>query len=86
MLRTVQAIVTHLEKFPRERAEATSRRASFYGTYSYKGVKNILVRALDLEPLPLAAAPAEASQESFRFARKVSELLDRPLEKTDEPN
>jgi hypothetical protein len=53
MLRAVQAIVTHLERFPPERAEAACRRASHFGTFSYQGVKNILVRALDLSRQPL---------------------------------
>ncbi len=51
-LRQVQAIVTHLENFPTERAEAACRRAKFYGSLSYRSVKNILAQALDLEPLP----------------------------------
>lgn len=38
-LRAVQAIVTYLEQFPRERASAAVRRASFYGSYSYQAVK-----------------------------------------------
>ncbi len=75
LLRTVQAIVTHLERFPRERAEAASRRASHFGTVSYQGVKNILVRALDLEPLPAGAALPGSPQESFRYARSAAELL-----------
>jgi transposase len=85
MLRTVQAVVTHLEKFPKERAQAACRRASFYGTYSYRGVKNILTDALDLEPLPVAAVPSGSPQESFRFARSATELLNR-MEIPDEPN
>jgi hypothetical protein len=56
MLRAVQAIVAHRERFARERAEAASRRASHFGTFSYHGVKNILVRALDLEPPPAGTA------------------------------
>jgi transposase len=75
MLRAVQAIVMHLERFPRERAEAACRRASHFGTFSYQGVKNILVRALDLEPLPAGAALPGSPQESFRYARSAAELL-----------
>lgn len=86
MLRVVQAIVTHLERFPPERARAACRRASFYGIRSYQGVKNILDRALDLEPLPIAAAPTRSPQESFRYARSATELLNLPLEDIDEPN
>lgn len=84
MLRPVQAVVTHLEKFPKERAEAACRRASFFGTFGYGPLKNILARALDLEPLPVAAAPSDSPRESFRFARCATELLDT-LETTHEP-
>jgi transposase len=83
MLRPVQAIVTHLERHPRERAEAACRRASYFGTFSFQGVKNILLRALDLEPLPAGAALAGSPQESFRYARSAAELLhgkERPHE------
>lgn len=50
-LRRVQAVVRHLEGYPRERANAASRRALHYGCLSYMGVKNILTKGLDLEPL-----------------------------------
>ena len=83
MLRTVQAILTCLEKHPLERAQATCRRASFYGTYTYRGVKNILVRGLDFQPLPGVAVAPGSSKESFRFARSAAELLNR-METTDE--
>jgi hypothetical protein len=75
MLRPVQAIVTHFERFPRERAEGASRRASYFGTFSYQGVTNILVRAPDLESLPAGAASTGSPQESFRYARRAAELL-----------
>lgn len=74
-LRPVQAIVTHLERHPVERAEAASRRARFFGSYSYHALKNILVRGLDFEPLPAAVASSSSPQESFRFARSAAELL-----------
>jgi len=85
MLRTAQAIVGYLERHPRERAEGASRRASHFGTFTYQGVKNILVRALDLEPLPAGTALPGSPQESFRFARSAAELLHR-MEKSSEPN
>ncbi len=72
-LRMVQAIVTHLEKHPPERACAACRRASFYGTMSYQGVKNILLKALDREPLP-TAKPTTLWADQPRFARSISEL------------
>jgi hypothetical protein len=51
-LRKVQAVVRLLEGYPRERAERAARRARVFGCLDYRGVKNILVRGLDLEPLP----------------------------------
>lgn len=91
MLRTVQAIVTHLEGFPRDRAQAACRRARFYANHTYGGVKNILRQGLDLQPLPLCGTtPAPTgtppAQQPLRFARTMNELLHQPLEDTDEPN
>lgn len=73
-LRTVQAIVGLLEKYPPHRAQAAARRASVYGVMTYAGVKRILVNALDLEPLPLALQPP-APLVRPRFARPIPKLL-----------
>jgi transposase len=51
-LRAVQAIVTHLEKHPAERAVAACERARFFGNHTYTGVRDILRQGLDYEPLP----------------------------------
>ena len=67
-LRQVQAIVTHLETFPAERARAACTRASFYGATTYQAIKNILRKALDLEPLPTTRASATWA-DAPRFAR-----------------
>jgi hypothetical protein len=88
-LRKVQAIVTHLEGFPVARAEATSRRAMFYGIHSYHGVKKILADALDFEPLPndprsAPAQDAQGQETSYRFARSAEELLAGCKEERDE--
>lgn len=48
-LRQVQAIVRHLERHPRRRAEAASRLARHRRDHSYQGVKRILAHALDCE-------------------------------------
>lgn len=85
-LRTVQSIVTYLEPYPRERAEAACRRASFYGSYTYRAIKNILTRGLDLSPLPMPVMATPAPQQAFRFARSVTELIFQPMEETHEPN
>ena len=85
-LRKVQSIVTHLEDFPKERAEAASKRAFFYGTFSYRGVKRILSQALDLQPLPSAFLMPAHQGRPPRFARNLDELLAARLEVSDEPN
>jgi hypothetical protein len=58
-LRDVQAIVTYLEQYPRHRAQAACERADFFGNYTYRGLKRILVRGLDLAP---RASSARASR------------------------
>ncbi len=52
-----------------------ARRASFYGSNSYQAVKNILTRALDLEPLPTSKAQPRWA-DAPRFARDLSKLFD----------
>lgn len=67
-LRTVQAIVTHLETFPAQRARAACQRAAHFGSYGYGTLKMILRRGLDLEPLP--DPPSDTlPQVAPRFAR-----------------
>lgn len=77
-LRAVQAIVTYLEKFPETRATAAARRASYYGSHSYQAIKNILTRALDLEPLPTSKAQPTWA-DGPRFARDISSLVDQAV-------
>jgi transposase len=76
-IRKVQAIVTHLQAFPKERAEGAARRARRFNLYSYRGIKEILMKGLDLEvappELPLAA------NATYRFTRAVQDMLDRHL-------
>jgi transposase len=67
-LRAVQAIVTHLEAFPRERARAACLRAEHFGCYGYATIRNILRRGLDMEPLP-ETSPAPPPLAPPRFAR-----------------
>jgi transposase len=75
MLRQVQAIVTHVEKFPRDRAQAACRRAHHYANFTYKGLKNILRQALDLEPLPGAVPITTPPIVNPRFARSTGDLF-----------
>lgn len=83
MLRTVQAIVTHLETFPRERAVAACRRARTFGNYSYGGIKAILRQGLDLAQLSGSSAPAPQLAQP-RYARAISDLLHLTKEEPDE--
>jgi hypothetical protein len=73
-LRRVQAIVTHLEGFPPHRAVAACRRARFFANYSYQGIRNILKRALDLQPLPGDGQVEMSWSSPPRFARDLHEL------------
>ena len=83
-LRDAQAIVTYLEKFPVERAESASRRALYFGVRGYQGIKNILNKALDLEPLPTVTAPRK--QPTRTHARNLRDLLDAAVEVNHEPH
>lgn len=85
-LRTAQAIMGLLAKYPPHRVKAAARRASFYGITSYVGVKRILVNALDLEPLPTAVEPRRGRLVQPRFARNVGELFELSLGESDEPH
>lgn len=76
MLRTVQAIVSHLARFPKARAIAAALRASHFGSYSYAAIKGILQKGLDF--VPLVAAPRTAPLLAARFSRPVAELLPTP--------
>jgi len=59
-LRTVQAIVKHLEQFPQGRAEAASLRAVQKGDLTYRAVKTTLSEGLDLLGDSPAMSPANA--------------------------
>lgn len=80
-LRTVQQIVTLLEKHPRDRANNAARRARHFGTRSYGGLREILRKALDFEPLPASlplddtSNPKANSPDQPRFARDVAAML-----------
>ena len=74
MLRVVQSVVAHLEKFPVERAIATCERAHHHGSYQYRTIKNILRDGLDLRPVN---KPTSAPLPAPRFARPIGELFHR---------
>jgi hypothetical protein len=85
-LTKVQALIRHLETFPRERANAACRRASFFGSYGYGPIKEILRKGLDLLPLPQVTVPQSAGLERPRFARNVQEILDFTRKDNDAPH
>jgi transposase len=73
-IRKVQGIVTHLQAFPTERAERAAERARRFNLHSYRGIKEILIKGLDAEPLaPALPLPAV----TYRFTRPVQDMLDR---------
>jgi hypothetical protein len=72
-LRAVQAIVTMLKTYPLSRAQAAAKRAIFFGTLTYCGVKKILVDALDLQPLPIPTVTTGTVSQP-RFARSLEEV------------
>jgi transposase len=82
-LHSAQACVKLLESVPTDRAQAACRRANFYGSYSYRALKNILEKQLDMEPLPIVTLVAKAAHERPRFARHISELLGTAAEVID---
>jgi transposase len=84
-LRDVQAIVTHLETFPRSRADAAVRRASAYGNLSYQGIRRILRDALDLLPLPDEQTTRYGRLTSPRFARSGTDYHTTTREVPHEP-
>ena len=75
-LRTIQAVVTLLEGHPRERADNACKRARHFEIRDYRGIKDILKKALDLQPLPPPQIPLPlAPAATPRFARPTSQLL-----------
>ncbi len=88
-LRQVQAVVTHLQGFPEQRANAACERALYYGNHTYAGIKDILKRGLDLIPIPTASNRlAEHWSTKPRFSRVPSRTADdhnpRPDKCTEE--
>ena len=74
-LRTVQAVVTLLEKHPQERANNAAKRARHFGIHSYRGVAEILRKALDFEALPPDLPFPTTPPTNPRFARDVGKML-----------
>lgn len=84
-LRKVQAVVTLLSGYPRRRAKRTAQRALHFGCLEYRSIKNILVKGLDLEPLPQEQEERAWARRS-RFARLPTAPLFAAQEKTHGPH
>ena len=83
-IRAVAAMIRHLEKVPPERARAACVRASFFANFQVRGLKGILDKGLDQEPLPKTCmSPHWVSNP--RFARAATDFLQR-MEVTSEPS
>lgn len=85
-IRDVQAIVTHLESYPPQRAHNAAVRAHAFGNMSFSAIRRILRDGLDMQPLPTFVAPAHGRLTGPRFARSATELLANLQEKDHEPN
>jgi transposase len=72
-LGAVASIIQQLEAVPAERAQAACRRARHFGNYSSRGIRSILRKGLDEQPLPGSAVSGAVW--APRFARKPSEFL-----------
>ena len=82
-IRAVAAMIRHLEKVPPERACAACIRASYFANFKVRGLKSILAKGLDQQPLPGAyVSPSWASNP--RFARAANEFLEH-VEVAGEP-
>jgi transposase len=82
-LRKVQAIVTLLEKHPKERAQNAARRALHFGCLSYQGVSQILRKGLDFAPLPTETPPSSIPKPAPAYARDLASLLSHVTTKED---
>ena len=67
-LRCVQAVVRHLETFPKRRAQRAAARSLHFGCIDYGSIKKILSKGLDLDPLP--GEVTRSWSQGARYARK----------------
>ena len=75
-LRSAQNIIRLKKKFGTPRLEAASKRAVYYGNYTYAGVKNILEKEIDKQELLFEQSAAELCP---LYARDLSELLSKEV-------
>ena len=82
-LRQVQGLVRMLEKYPRHRARRACQRAAWFGAWSYKTVKKILLQGKDLEDWESEGAEAQ-SEPPHQYARTVWEIVPQADDWRDE--
>ena len=73
-LRSAQNIIRMSKKYGRERLEAACKRAVYFKNYTYAGIKNILEKELDKQPLLFNEAYPEKKLNSA-YARNLKEML-----------
>ena len=73
-LRSVQALLRLVESVGPQRLEAACGRALYFGSVSYRHVKEILNAALDRQPLP-ETEPVTSTRRTFAFARAAGEFF-----------
>lgn len=83
-LRQVQAIVKHLEQFPRVRAELASRRARLKDDLSYGGIKRTLAEGLDLVHGDAQAEVSEPAEQPVTCHACGAHQLDQLLANSPE--
>lgn len=79
LLSTVQAMVLHLRNFPAARAKRACQRASRFGNYKFPGLRDMLLKGLDFEPLPGESDALPGALSHATHARDLRELLDAHL-------
>ena len=75
-LRSAQNIIRLKKKFGLSRLESASKRAVYYGNYTYGGVKNILEKGLDQQELLFEE---NTPQLCSLYARDFSGLLSKEV-------
>jgi len=75
-LRSAQNIIRLKKKFGLSRLEAASKRAVYYGNYTYSGVKNILEKQLDKQDFLFEQSTCRLSS---LYARDLSQLLKKEV-------
>ena len=72
---------------PVERARNAARRALTFGCFTYKGVSQILLKGLDMAPLPTEnppnPAPEQTPKQTPTYARDLASMLSQHSPKED---